>query len=134
MLLGATCTSFLYFSCNKKNAVSSASSRLVGKWKKVRYATDDNRNGILDSWEEHPTDPTILNELQFKGDSTGVETTTQAPELNFHWWLSTEGQLVVVYTTGDTTFYRISYATLANLYLTSNTNLGLVGYYYDIVK
>src|SRR5579871_6626452 len=58
----------------RKDANETAYTRLEGKWKLVQQALDDNDNGSIDGNEIHATDPAIVDVIQFKADSTGVET------------------------------------------------------------
>ncbi|GAA4460031.1 hypothetical protein GCM10023093_02020 [Nemorincola caseinilytica] len=118
-------------SCTKDEKQPLLSTRLAGKWKKVRYATDDNVNGLLDEWETHPVDSATSNILEFKQDSTGVEYTTNSPELLFSWYITSEQTLSFAYKNSETTIFKIARINSANLELTTRTKNGLVGYYYD---
>jgi hypothetical protein len=120
-----------WVSCTKKAGPSSNYTRLLGKWKKVSYSTDDNGNGLLDSWEIHKLEANISSTLEFKKDSTGLETGTNSPDLAFMWSLNGEGTLVTAYDTGDTILYKLVSVSSANLQLTTKAKFGLAGYYYD---
>ncbi len=123
-----------WVSCHKKETLSTPSSKLVGKWKKIQYATDDNANGQIDQWEIHPADPAVNSFIEFKRDSTGVETGSQTQDLAFTWMITGELSLMTLYSTGDTFVYKITLVNAAHLNLTTKTKFGLAGYYYDTEK
>jgi hypothetical protein len=121
-------------SCKKDETQPTLSSKVTGKWKQVRYATDDNANGVLDDWEVHEVVTDITNILDFKNDGTGVEYTTGNPDLPFGWGLTSELSLAFSYKSSDTILYKITRVNSANLHLTTRTKNGLAGYYYDKTK
>lgn len=134
MLLTAAILSFIavsFFSCAKKEVVNTPYTRLFGKWKKVRFATDDNANGVIDDWEFVATDKNITNTLLFKSDSTGTEATTNAPDLSFRWFIGGDVSLYLIYATGDTFTYNVVENSAAHLYLTTKSKIAIAGYYYD---
>lgn len=126
--------SAIMMSCNKKETIGSPSSRLIGKWKKVRYATDDNANGQIDDWEIQAVDAGITNIMEFKKDSTGIESATFAVDQAFTWLITGEKSLVTVYNSGDSILYKLVLISQSNLHITTKTKLGLAGYYYDTYK
>ncbi len=130
-LIGCIALCIGWSSCKPKENITTPFTRLIGKWQKVRYATDDNGNGGLDEWEIHSTLPTNVETLEFKKDSTGVEKGTLSPDLKFHWFIGGDVSLYLVYSSGDTIAYKVVTNTAANLHLTTRTKLGLAGYYYD---
>jgi hypothetical protein len=121
-------------SCHKTETLSTPSSKLVGKWKQVRYATDDNANGQIDDWEIKAVDKSATNSIEFKKDSTGIESGTFSPDLPFSWMITGELSLMTIYNTGDTFLYKVTLVNAAHLYLTTKTKFGLAGYYYDTEK
>jgi len=123
-----------FYSCKKTKIPSGTAAKLEGKWLKVRYATDDNANGLLDSWEEHSVEPGTTNTIEFKSDSTGIETDKNSQDIAFRWMLNGELSLMIIYHTGDTVVSKITFINGAHLDLSSKAKFGLVGYYYDIQK
>ena len=118
-------------SCHKNEKQPLLASRIPGKWVKVRYATDDNANSVLDEWEVHNVDAATTNTLQFKSDSTGVESATGSPDLSFTWFITAEQSLSFAYNNSETTIFKITHINSGKLELTTKTKNGLVGYYYD---
>lgn len=118
-------------SCKKTERQPTISSKIAGKWNKVRYATDDNGNNQLDSWEQHEVAAGNDNQLEFKNDNTGIEHDAHTQDLSFTWMLNGEQSLMMIYSTGDTVVSKITLLNSANLNLTSRGKFGLVGYYYD---
>ncbi len=132
--VGCIALSIGWVSCKKEEKLNTPSSRLLGKWKKVRYATDDNANGVLDEWEMRPVEPGITNVIEFKKDSSGIERTTFSPDLDFRWFIGGDVSLMTIYSTGDTIAYKVVLVTSANLHISTKTKNGLAGYYYDTQK
>jgi hypothetical protein len=118
------------FSCNKGDENTSPNARIIGRWEKVGFATDDNSNGIIDQWERNPASTTITNILEFKKDSTGKEYTTQAPDLGFRWYFGGDVSLYTIYNTGDTFTYKVLKLSGSDLHITTFSKLGLSAYYY----
>jgi hypothetical protein len=118
-------------SCTKKPGADTPFTRIQGRWKKVRYATDDNRNGVIDVSEVSPVAEGVDNEITFRGDSTGMETNAGSPALNFRWRITDGASVLVSYNANDTITYTIAYVTSNNLTLNTVTNLGLTAYYYN---
>jgi hypothetical protein len=128
LLFCVVCCSFI--SCNKGNLDSSPQARIVGKWEKVGFATDDNSNGVIDQWEKNTATTTITNVLEFKNDSTGIEFTTQAPDLGFRWYFSGDVSLYTIYNTGDTFTYKVLLLSGSDLHITTVSKIGISAYYY----
>jgi hypothetical protein len=124
----------LLFSCKKEPTFLTASGRLVGKWKMIKFATDDNSNGLIEEWEFADVKPTLLSTLEFKADSTGVEANTNIPDLRFKWLLTSEQTLRFIYSFGDTVTYSVTRSTTANLHLLARTQYGLAAYQYESTK
>jgi hypothetical protein len=118
-------------SCAKKESANTPSDRLIGKWKKVKFATDDNNNGQIDSWEISAVQPNIVNTVEFKKDNTGVEKTSGAFDLDFTWEIVGELSLQVIYSANDTIRYNLIDVNSSALNLTTRTSISLAGYYYD---
>ena len=117
-------------SCRRDNTPESTSVMLLGKWTKTQYATDDNANGVLDSWEIHDVSGDITNTLEFRKDATGVELTTAAPDLNFNWRIGGDISLIMEYGNADTISYHVDDISGSRLTLSTGTKFGLAGYYY----
>lgn len=125
----------LITSCAKKESPDTPANRILGKWKLVKTATDDNGNGQIDDVEIHPVPAIVDNEKVFNKDGTGVETNvyngvTTLP-LNFSWKIVGKDSVWVGYVANDTITYYLSTVSSANLTLTTNTQFGLAWYYYD---
>ncbi len=118
-------------SCSKTETQPSMASKLYGKWKKVQYATDDNANGQLDEWELHNTDEAITNVLEFRKDSTGTEYTTGSPDLPFSWIITSELTMAFSYHGSEAIQFRITRVNSGVLHITTRTDKGLAGYYYQ---
>ena len=118
-------------SCAKKEGVDTPFTRLVGKWKRVKLATDDNNNGQIEDREIFPDVANITNTIEFKKDSTGVEKTTFSPDLPFRWQITGEGAITLFYAANFTISYRVVSVTSHDLNLTTRATTGLVGYYYE---
>ncbi|MES2703867.1 MAG: lipocalin family protein [Bacteroidota bacterium] len=117
-------------SCSRKEGVDTPFTRIVGKWKKVNYATDDNGNGAIDPYEIHEVENGVNNTIAFNADSTGYETNDFTPQLNFTWRVVEDS----IYRTGSghlSIVYHLAAVNSNNLTLTTNTNLGLAWYMYE---
>jgi len=121
------------FTACKKDTVGNSFQRMVGKWKQVEYATDDNNNGIMDPQEIHNVDKSYDDEIKFNQDSTGVETvivggtTTNYPFT----WMFTEGQTIQRNGVGhDTVTYSVQSITSESLTLMTQTGYGAAWYIY----
>ena len=114
----------------KKPALETPFTRIIGKWKKVKYATDDNHNGVIDQKEIFLVESGVKNELLFKKDSTGVETTNSSPALSFKWRIVSGASVLIAYSANDTITYNITDISSVDLTLTTTTKLGLAWYYY----
>ncbi len=123
-----------WVSCNKNDSPSTPYTKIIGKWKKVSEATDDNANGVLDQWEVHPLAAGKTGSIEFKKDSTGTEFNNLTQDLPFRWMLTGEMSLVISYATGDTFLYKIAAVNSAHLQLTTKSKFGLAAYYYDTQK
>jgi hypothetical protein len=121
-------------SCTKRGP-TTIDGKIQGKWKKIQYATDDNGNGIIDQSEISQQPATISDELLFKGDYTGSETTvidgnkSTTQVLNFSWRV-TNDSLWLEYAANDTISYYIVNVNTSNLTLQGNNGQGLVWYNY----
>lgn len=118
-------------SCTKQEKQPTTTSRIIGNWKKVQYATDDNGNGVLDEWEVRNVSAGLVNKLEFKKDSTGIEYTTNSPDLPFTWVVSSELTMVFTYNNSEPIVYKITRINSSVLNLTTKTKNGLAGYYYE---
>ena len=123
-------------SCTKKQAAETPFTRIMGKWKLVKTATDDNGNGKIDGEEIHPVPSVQDNEITFNKDFTGVETNVYngvvSPPLNFFWSVTNEDSSIQCAFTGhDTITYYLVTVSSGSLTLETNTTLGLASYYYN---
>ena len=119
-----------FFSCKKQHGADTPFDRVQGKWKKVKYATDDNGSKKIEPFEIRDVEGGSTNELVFKGDSTGYETSDFSPQLDFTWKIVGDS----IYRTGTghlTITYYLAAVNSYNLTLTTNTNLGLAWYMYE---
>jgi hypothetical protein len=118
------------FSCKDKSGADTPFERVQGKWKKIKYATDDNGNQQIDPFEIRELEGGVNNELVFNKDSTGYETSNFAPLLNFTW--NIVGDSIYRHGTGHLSItYHMEAVNSYNLTLTTNTNLGLAWYMYQ---
>jgi hypothetical protein len=117
-------------SCSKDETPTLA-MRITGKWLKVRYATDDNANGVLDDWEIRNVEGGARNVMEFKADSTGIEYTTGSPDLPFYWALTAEQSMLFSYKNSDTILCRITRINSVDLFITTTGKNGVLGYYYN---
>ena len=121
-------------SCRKDEKQPTISSKIVGKWTKTRYATDDNANGKIDDWEQRDVAPGVTSVIEFKSDNTGGEYTTNTQDLPFTWQMNGEQSLMLIYSTGDTIVHKIALVNSKNLYLTYRSKIGLAEYFYNKQK
>ena len=122
-------------SCAKKKTPDTTAGKMVGNWKKIQFATDDNASGVIEQSEISNQPSAIDDELFFRSDNTGTETTiinknkTAESVLNFSWSLVGES-LTVIYTANDTVAYAIVNVNSSNLIVTTKTSIGLAWYSY----
>ena len=121
--------------CTKKKAPDTPFTRVLGKWRKVQYATDDNNNGTIEPREIHSVPSSLDDEILFTNEATGVETTVsngvQSTVLTFDWKIVGGDSVWVAYRANDTVTYFLAGVSSHNLQLTTNTKFGLASYYYD---
>jgi len=134
LILIITTVCLLVSSCAKKEAPATIYTKVIGKWKWAQYATDDNRNGVIDANEIAPVASDIDDEISFKNDGTGVETRTVNKEpqipLSFTWQLFYTDSIRLQYKANDTETYYIFAISSVDLTLTTTKNQGLAWYYY----
>ena len=115
------------WSCNKNEGPQTTFGKIAGKWRLAETATDDNGNGVIDASELHPVQSGYVDILNFKVDSTGVETTVSnsdsAPPLNFTWNVIVGDSVRLDYTAHLTVTYYINNLNASNLTLTTRTPL-----------
>jgi len=114
----------------KKEKKQTPFTRVQGKWRKMKYATDDNRNGVIDTREIRLTESSIVNTIEFKGDSTGIEKTSSSPDLNFRWQIIGTASILIQYNSNDTFIYSVQNITSEDMTITTDSKLGLLWYYY----
>jgi len=120
-----------FTSCRKTEKSPTFASKLVGKWTKVRYATDDNANGQIEESEQRNVPAGITSVLEFKKDNSGGEYTTNSPGLPFTWQINGEQSLMLIYGTGDTIVHKIALVNSGSLNLTYRSKIGLAEYFYN---
>jgi len=130
MFVVASCSMGLS-SCARKEGPNTPFTKLVGTWKKVQFATDDNNNGQIDAWEISAVQPNITNTIEFRKDNTGVEKTSFSPDLDFKWSVVGDVSVLLTYNANDTLLYRLVSVTSSTLEMTTRGNISLAGYYYD---
>lgn len=118
-------------SCAKKEKPDTLFTRLIGTWKQVKQATDDNNNGTIDDWEITPLDPNLTNTMEFGKDSTGIDKKTYSLDLKFQWHILGESSIQLNYEANDTVIYRVVNASSNQLTLTTRLPQGLVGLYFE---
>jgi hypothetical protein len=117
-------------SCSKKEAADTPYDRVQGKWKKVKYANDDNNNGTIEFFEIHPVEGNTNNELLFNKDYTGMETNPGSPDLRFTWKIVGKDSVALAYTAHFNVTYYLREVSSVDLTLMTNTTLGIAWYYY----
>lgn len=128
ILLAASMLAFA--SCSKKAEPENLGTRITGKWKKTKFATDDNLNGRIDPFEIASVDANTVNEKTYNKDFTGTETNTNTPTINFTW--STVGDSVVERRPGNSVVtYQVEAVNSSILDLKRGTSLGLAWYEYS---
>jgi hypothetical protein len=117
-------------SCKRKEEAKTLSDRVVGQWKKIQYATDDNNNGLIDPYEIHAQEGNTVNEFIFAKDGTGTENNSNFPTLNLNWQVI--GDTLRISKTGhNVTNYNIEAINSYNLTLTTGSAFGLAWYLYE---
>jgi len=120
-------------SCTKRVTPETPFTRIQGKWKKVRYATDDNDNKKIEPIEIHAVLPIEEYYIRFGSDGMGEVNSTYngvLTTLNFNWAVAADS-VKIDYDANYTISYHISDVTPKYLTLTAVTPLGLSRYYFD---
>jgi hypothetical protein len=120
----------LVSSCSKTEEPENLGTRITGKWKKIKYATDDNLNGKIDSWEINAVEGNVNNEITFNKDNTGTEVDTYVPAINFRWNIAGGDTLVLTRAGNNTVTYQVESVNSSILDLVRITSLGLAWYEY----
>ncbi len=136
--LVATSTLFLLFSlaicsCTKKKEPDTPFTRVMGTWKKVQYATDDNGNGVIDQQEIRNVQAGMIDVLVFKSDTTGYEAISvdgSKDTSRFTWFVGGDS-LFVTYDAHYSVDYLISHVSTGNLELLTGDSLTLAWYSYN---
>lgn len=118
----------------KKQGLETPSTRIRGKWKLVKTATDDNNNGSIEDIEIIDVPKTLEDVITFEKDNTGVENTTangvKSLPLKFDW--SIVGDSVeITYDYHETMRYYLVSVSSGSLTLQTNTQFGLAWYNYN---
>lgn len=122
-----------FASCRKEESLPTPSERLQGKWKKVRYATDDNNNGKIEDLEIHNSPEAEAYFINFNADATGIVNTNfnnVETELGFVWYIKDGDSVHLDYNANYSISYYLSSISSYDLKLISNGPLGLAAYYY----
>ena len=125
--------SLLVCSCTKKKQPDTPFTRVMGSWKKVQFATDDNGNGIIDQQEIRNVQLGMIDILVFKSDTTGYEATSvdgSKDTLRFNWFVGGDS-LYVSYDAHYSAHYLISHISTGNLELLTGDSLTLAWYSYN---
>ena len=118
----------------KKDTPQTQSSRLLGKWMEVQYATDDNNNGIIDPSEIHNVAKGYTAYMIFNKDSSGLETvkTNDSTQQLPFTWEYLEGDSLQWNGIGhDSLIYAITNISEIAMTLELGTNYGYVWYFYN---
>ena len=122
-------------SCKRKEVFETRKTRIQHDWKLVRTATDANANGVIDASEIHPVSATYIATLTFKSDLTGNENviangvTTDYP---FTWTMDPTLDTITRSGVGHNVVkYFLADISSINMDLTTMTDLGVAGYYYE---
>jgi hypothetical protein len=121
-------------SCSKKQGPDTAITKLIGKWKLTKLASDDNNDGVIESYEIHPESAQDDIELLFNNDAVGVEYDTYSgvaqANLNFEWSIIAGDTLQINYKANDSLTYTLVNITSSDLTMTENSKQGLQWFYY----
>ncbi len=121
-------------SCGKGTVDGSKSSRMLGKWLEVQFATDDNANGVMDSWEVHNVGKNVVDVMVFNKDSSGYESVhAEDSTMTYPFtWVYLSGDSISRSGIGhDTVTYQITKITSVNLTLMNYTVNGRVWYLFN---
>jgi|GEM_PF-874164 len=118
----------------KKQELETPSTRIRGKWKLVKTATDDNNNRNIEDVEIIDVPKTLEDVITFEKDNTGVENTTangiKSLPLNFDWSI-TGDSVDITYDYHETIRYYLVSVSSGSLTLQTNTQFGLAWYNYN---
>ena len=120
-------------SCTKKQEAETPFTRVIGNWKKVQYATDDNGNGVIDQQEIRNVQLGVVDVMVFKPDTTGYEALSvdgSKDTSKFKWFVGGDS-LYVSYTAHFSVAYFISHVSTGDLEIITGDSLTLAWYHYN---
>ena len=107
----------------KKEAADTAFGRIQGRWKLIQFGVDNNGDHAIESYELELLPSTTVTVYDFKGDSTGIESSVVNGDsnlnINFHWQLNGDS-LWIATSLHDTTTYYVQLLNSSNLVLFAN--------------
>jgi hypothetical protein len=122
-------------SCRKKEA-NTPSEKVLGRWKLTKEGSDDNGNGLIESFEFKTVVAAKDYEFQFNGDGTGTRYASfdgqKIPDEPFKWHIKGDS-LWIGGKYNDTNSYHILNLNASELTITKRPDVGQVGfqwYYY----
>jgi len=121
-------------SCSKIEKTPTIADRLVGSWREIKYATDDNNAGVLYSWELKNINPSYKILYYFNKNNTGKQTNTindSTYVYNFTWKILPGDSVEIDGSGHDTIQYQIQAITAASMTLETYSNHGLVWYIFN---
>ncbi len=123
-------------SCKRKEVTETRKTRIQHSWKLVRTATDANANGVIDASEIHPVSASLVITLTFNSDLTGNENVIAngvPTDYPFTWTMDPTLDTITRNGVGHNVIkYYLSDISSINMDLTTMTDLGLAGYYFEI--
>lgn len=134
-LLGAFCVAMP--SCKRDDKPQTRLTRLQHTWKLVKTATDANGNGAIDASEIQPINiATLASTIAFNENMSGNENvvangvTTDYP---FTWTINAQMDTITRNGIGHNVvkYYLADISSIA-MELTTMTDLGVAGYFYEI--
>ncbi len=121
-------------SCTKQKSAATPYERVQGKWKLIKFGSDDNLNGTIEDAEKHFVSSEQDNEVVFNADGTGVNSyafnNVSSPDVSFNWKIITDGALWVAYSANDTIAYHLEEVSASDMTLTTQGAVSLEWYYY----
>lgn len=122
-------------SCKRKELAETRKTRVQHAWKLVRTATDANANGVLDASEIHPVSESIVTTLTLNSDQSGNENVVAngvATDYPFTWTMDVKMDTITRNGVGHNVVkYFLADISSINMELTTMTDLGIAGYYYE---
>lgn len=122
-------------SCAKKQQPETPFTKIQGKWKLAKMATDDNGNNQIDNREIFQVPEVQDFQITFNNDNTGSENNTYngvvSPPLKFEWTLVNSDTLKCTFEQQEPVTYYLASISSGNLTLQTLTKFGLAWYSYN---